>query len=236
MLQGVLPFESVEDLYRRVFRQMKPRTPAPDFDVRFRPYANLDSKIRLEAGHRRISVKISDQLEQAPPQIHESLAWVLLSKLYRKQPPEEVVERYRSFINRKEIRDRAMDVRRSRGRKQVRHPRGRTYDLEAMFDELNAAYFEGTLKKPRIGWSPNSSKRLLGHYDPAHDTIVLSGLLDEAHMPEYVTRYVLFHEMLHLKHPVEYRDSRRCVHSREFKAEERKFPEYAAAIRFLKTL
>lgn len=236
MVQGVLPFESVEDVYRRVFRQIKPRTPEPEFDVRFRPYANLDSKIRLEAGHRCISVKISDQLEQAPPQIHESLAWVLLSKLYRKQAPEEIAERYRRFINREEVRERAMNVRRSRGRKQFRHPQGHTYDLDAMFDELNGAYFEGVLKKPRIGWSPNSSKRLLGHYDPAHDTIVLSSLLDEAGTPEYVTRYVLFHEMLHLKHPVEYRDGRRCVHSREFKAEERKFPEYKAAIRFLKTL
>jgi len=236
MLQGVLPFESVEDVFLRVFRQLKPRTPAPEFEVRFRPYANLDSKIRLEAGHRRISVKISDQLEQAPPAVQESLAWVLLSKLYRKRAPEEVVERYRQFVNRKEIREQAMNVRRKRGRKQVLHPQGIRYDLDRMFDELNVQYFAGELRKPQIGWSPNSSKRLLGHYDPAHDVIVLSGLLDEECTPEFVTRYVLFHEMLHLKHPVEYRDGRRCVHSRAFKAEERKFDQYDAALRFLKTL
>jgi hypothetical protein len=42
--------------------------------------------------------------------------------------------------------------------------------------------------------------------------------------------------MLHLKHPVRLRGSRRCVHSREFQAEEKLFPQLEEAKRFLKTL
>jgi hypothetical protein len=42
--------------------------------------------------------------------------------------------------------------------------------------------------------------------------------------------------MLHLKHPVKLRGSRRCVHSSEFQAEERLFPDLDAAKRFLKHL
>jgi hypothetical protein len=42
--------------------------------------------------------------------------------------------------------------------------------------------------------------------------------------------------MLHLKHPVKLRGSRRCVHSAEFQAEEKTFPHLADARRFLKLL
>ena len=236
MLQGVLPFESVEEMFARVFRRMKPRTDPPEFNVRFRPYANMDSKIRLEAGHRRISVLISDQLEQAPPDVQESLAWVLLGKLYRKEPPPEVLERYRRFANRDDVRRRALEVRKRRGRKYIVEPRGQAHDLDALFDALNAEYFDGEMKKPALGWSLRGSRRLLGHYDPAHHAIVISRLLDDERVPAYVVKYVLYHEMLHLKHPVEYRDQRRCVHSPAFKAEEKRFPRYQDANRFLKGL
>ena len=42
--------------------------------------------------------------------------------------------------------------------------------------------------------------------------------------------------MLHLKHPVRLRGSRRCVHSRQFQQEEKLFPELERARRFLKQL
>jgi predicted metal-dependent hydrolase len=48
--------------------------------------------------------------------------------------------------------------------------------------------------------------------------------------------YIVYHEMLHLKHPVKLRGSRRCVHSSEFRAEEELFPQLEAAKRFLRLL
>jgi predicted metal-dependent hydrolase len=48
--------------------------------------------------------------------------------------------------------------------------------------------------------------------------------------------YIVYHEMLHLKHPVRLRGSRRCVHSPEFQAEEKLFPQLVEANTFLKRL
>jgi hypothetical protein len=42
--------------------------------------------------------------------------------------------------------------------------------------------------------------------------------------------------MLRLKHPVRMRGTRRCVHSREFKLEEGRFPQLAEALAFIKRL
>lgn len=234
MIQSILPFESTEDVYERVFRTLKPRTAPPKFEVRYRPYANLDSRILLEEGHRKILVKVSDQLEQAPAAVQESLAHVLLAKLYRKQIDPEHDRRYREFVNRSEVREQALNVRKRRGRKEIESPAGRHHDLDRMFVDLNAKYFDGQLRRPAVGWSKRASRRLLGHYDPAHDSIVLSRLLDRAEVPAFVVEYVLFHEMLHVKHPVEYRTSRRCVHTPEFKREEKAFAQFAEANLYLK--
>jgi len=55
-------------------------------------------------------------------------------------------------------------------------------------------------------------------------------------MPRWVVEYIVYHEMLHLKHPVRLRGSRRCVHSAEFQAEERLFPRAGEAEGFLKRM
>ena len=234
MIQSILPFESTADVYERVFRTLKPKTSPPEFEVRYRPYANLDSRIMLQEGHRKILVKVSDQLEQAPAAVHEALAHVLLAKLYRKQIDPEHDRRYREFVNRSEVRQEALNVRRRRGRKEMESATGRHHDLDRLFAELNARYFDGKLRKPTVGWSKRGSRRLLGHYDPAHDSIVLSKLLDRPEVPAFVVAYVLFHEMLHVKHPVEYRTSRRCVHTPAFKRDEKEFAQYAEANLYLK--
>jgi hypothetical protein len=43
----------------------------------------------------------------------------------------------------------------------------------------------------------------------------------------------MYHEMLHLKYPAEYRSQRRCVHTKPFKEDEKKFPRYAEAVKML---
>ena len=80
------------------------------------------------------------------------------------------------------------------------------------------------------------ARNLLGHYDPAHNAIIVSRIFDHPKVPRYAVEYIVYHEMLHLKHPVRLRGSRRCVHSREFQAEEKLYPQLEEAKRFLKNL
>ena len=79
-------------------------------------------------------------------------------------------------------------------------------------------------------------RSLLVHYDPAHNAIVISRVFDHPRVPRYAVEYILFHEMLHLKHPVKLRGLRRCVHSSEFRAEEKMFPELEKARKFLRVV
>ena len=65
---------------------------------------------------------------------------------------------------------------------------------------------------------------------------MISRVFDHARVPRYAVEYILYHEMLHLKHPVKLRGSRRCVHSAEFQAEEKIFPHLEQAKDILKRL
>jgi predicted metal-dependent hydrolase len=92
------------------------------------------------------------------------------------------------------------------------------------------------LARPVMTWSGEQSRNRLGHYDPAHNAIVVSSVFDRRRVPRYVVEYIVYHEMLHLKHPVKLRGSRRCVHSAEFQAEEKLFDQLQNAKEFLKSL
>jgi predicted metal-dependent hydrolase len=92
------------------------------------------------------------------------------------------------------------------------------------------------MARPTLTWSRDVSRQSLGHYDPAHNTIVVSRIFDHPRVPRYALEYLLYHEMLHLRHPVKLRGSRRCVHPKQFQEEERLFPDLESAKKFLKTL
>ena len=77
---------------------------------------------------------------------------------------------------------------------------------------------------------------MLGHFDPSHNAIVISRIFDEPHMPELALAYVMFHEMLHLRYPVDHNGVRRRVHTREFREAEKKFPGLAEAKALLKRI
>jgi hypothetical protein len=233
-VESILFFETPEQIYARVFRELKPRTPLPAITVEFCAFANANSQIRLE--NSRLHVRITDILESAPAPILEALAMILLSKLYRRPVPRHFAHRYRLYMNRRDVRHHLQRLRQERGRKYVSGGRGDTYDLEEIFEAINLRYFHGLMARPELGWSRRPSRTMLGHYDPSHHVIILSKLLDRPEVPHLAVEYVMFHEMLHLRHPVEHHGARRCVHTPAFRAAEKEFEHLAEAKAMLKRL
>ena len=233
-VQSSLFFETPEEIYARVFRELKPRTPVPALRVEFCKFANADSSIRLEKGSLR--VRISDLLASAPAPVMEALAHILLGKLYRKPVARLYHHRYRLYLNRRDVRRQADLVRQIRGRKFVSGPQGTVYNLEEIFERLNRQFFDGLLGMPRLGWSRGASRSMLGHFDPSHNAIILSRIFDRPGCPAVALEYVMFHEMLHLRYPVDHNGARRRVHTKEFREAEKKFPRLKEAKEILKRL
>jgi len=233
-IQSSLFFETPEEIYTRVFRDLKPRTPMPELTLQFCEFANADNFIRLDQG--RLHVRMSDLLAGAPAPVMEALAYILLGKLYRKPVARMHSHRYRLYLNRRDVRRQAQLVRQIRGRKFISGPQGAEYNLDEIFERLNREFFDGLLARPLLGWSRQASRGMLGHFDPSHNAIIISRIFDQPRVPALALEYVMFHEMLHLRYPVEHQGVKRRVHTREFREAEKRFPRLRDAKEMLKRL
>lgn len=220
--------------FQEEYRALRPRAPMPPFVLKFRRFTSLNTTIRLREG--RILVSLSDLLEGAPENVIRAIAHILLAKLYKKPVEALHTARFKRFANSAAVARETERIRHARGTKRYFGPEGRFYHLEEIFDSLNMRFFGGLLGRPQLTWSESVAKRSLGHYDATHNTIVVSRVFDRPSSPRYAIEYLLYHEMLHLKHPVRMRGLRRCVHPPAFKEEERLFPQLQEALAFLKRL
>jgi len=222
------------EIFHDEHRRLRPGAEAPELKIEFFAFANVNNTIRLRDG--RLLVRLSDLLEGAPHGVVRAIAHILLAKMYRQPIDRGHAARYRKYVASHEVAAKARLVRQIRGRKRLHSPKGFVYDLEVVFEDLNRRFFHGLLGRPRMSWSPTKTRRILGHYDPAHNAIVISRIFDQQSVPRFAVDYIVYHEMLHLKHPVRLRGSRRCVHSPEFHAEEKLFPHLDRANEFLKRI
>lgn len=220
-----------ERIFHRIYTRLGCEGRPPHFVVDYHPYADLTHTIRLRED--TAYVRLSDVLRHAPMIVLEGAAALLLGRLYRRNTPNDLVEAYREFSYAPVTRRRLLKLRKQRAQQTEHRPAGAYHDLAPMFAQLNRRYFGNRLTLPRLGWSKRSWSRQLGCFDPALGQIVINRLLDRKNVPKYVVNYVLYHEMLHLKHPMRFAHCRRESHSAHFREEERKFGEYSRAMKFL---
>jgi hypothetical protein len=221
-------------LFQRMFTRLGCHGRPPRFRVEFYPYASLVLTIRRR--EETVCVRFSDLLCRAPLSVLEGAAVLLLSRVYRRKASSRLVEPYLAYARSHRTRRRISRMRRGRVRLVSTGPRGRYFDLENLFRDLNERYFEGLLERPHIGWSTRSWRRQFGCYDPGPNQILLNRTMDHPSVPRCVVEYVLFHEMLHVKHPTRRSGCSLVSHSHEFRREEKRFSEFTRARKVLDRL
>ena len=214
-------------LFQRMFTRLGCKGRPPRFRVEFYPYSSLVLTIRRREDV--VYVRFSDLLCRAPLAVLEGAAALLLARVYRRKPSRELTEPYLEYARSDRTRSRMNRMRSGRVRLAATNPRGDHFDLNRMFDDLNRKYFAGQLQRPRIGWSARSWRRQFGCYDPGPNQILLNRRMDRPGVPACAVEYVLFHEMLHVKHPTRRSGCSMVSHSREFREEEKRFPEFERA-------
>jgi hypothetical protein len=218
-------------IFQRIFTRLGCHGRPPQFQVELYPYANLSHTLRLRQDVAY--ARLSDILQEAPVPVIEAAAAILLGQMYRRRVPRDLREAYREFVLAHSTRLHIAHVRRKRARRIPDNPLGSAHDLGPMFGALNAEYFEGRLPRPRLGWSARPWRSQFGCYDPSLDQIVMNKRLDRADVPSYAVEFILYHEMLHVKHPLRAAACGLQAHTPEFRAEEKRFAHYARARKFL---
>jgi len=217
--------------FQRTFTRLGCDGRPPRFRVEFYLYSSLTLTIRRR--EEVVFVRFSDLLRRAPLPVLEAAAALLLARVYRRRAPASLVEPYLEYARSGRTRSRMNRMRLHRVRLRHTGAQGQQFNLDKLFDGLNCKYFAGELPKPHIGWSLRGWRRQFGCYDPGPNQILLNRRLDHPRVPQCAVEYVLFHEMLHVKHPTRRSGCTLVSHSREFHEEEKRFREFARARRIL---
>lgn len=216
--------EYIGEAFRHIAGRMRP----PAINVTFQGFSGLTNTIRIR--ETKVYVKISDILAAAPPEVLRAVAFILVARLYRRRAPTEALRIYREYAYQPEV-ERAIDLARQarrRGPLAGTHV-GQFYDLNRLFSRLNRIYFDNRLRRPHLIWSQRRTRRILGRYDELQDTIVISRTLDDKALPASAVEFVLYHEMLHIRHPSRIVNGRRIYHPPAFRRDERRFARYDEA-------
>jgi hypothetical protein len=195
--------------------------------LRIRVTDNVHTMLSFSRQDGVLEVRLHHMFLVAPDPVIDALAsYIRGSDHAASSALDHFIQRHRRLIRRVPAH-----VRRQRVRI---HARGRYHDLQAIFDELDEAFFDGSVDCA-ITWGPAPRASLprksikLGSYSADARLIRIHPALDQPVVPRYFVSWIVFHEMLHHRHGVSRRGGKRCVHTADFCADEQAYPDYAAA-------
>ncbi len=195
----------------------RPAVPAPK--VFLYPYVEGRSIVRMQGDQAVFT--LNSAFAEAPEDAVRGIAGILFARLEGKR--ESIVPQAWRNASRGFLNDRPA---KATGRKHI-EPVGAHRSLLESYLRV-ALDMELVLPQvPKLSWSQRVAGHRFGHWDADHNVIVISQILDDPEVPEFVLDYVVYHELLHILHPVRMGSgSRRIVHSAAFRRDERKFPQW----------
>jgi hypothetical protein len=219
------------ELADRIHRRLLGRPPLRVPRVAFYPYAQGRSTVREREG--RLEFKLNEGLRGADDLVLEGILGLLTCRIRGVDEGRVDPAAARAY------RDHMVARPPQEGRKGRKHidPVGTHRSLLESYLRVSLDMDIVLPEIPKLSWSKEVARHRFGHWDPDHQAVVISQVLDDPKVPESVLDYVLYHELLHILHPVKMGSgSKRIVHSAAFKRDERKFPDWQEAEKWISRL
>jgi len=174
-------------------------------------------------------VRLNGMFADAPPTVQAALgAWLRSGRRARKSAAalDAWIELRLTRLHREEPSELAL------------RPRGRHHDLDALARELSHGTLLAELERrgglPRITWGRvrrSRSRRALrlGSFEFASRIVRIHPVLDQAAVPGWFVRYVLFHELLHAALDEPRSGTRRVLHGPQFRQRESEYVDFQRA-------
>jgi len=175
------------------------------------------------------SVSLHKIFLDAPKNVMDSLA------CYLKRKDENIAPHVKEFIQNNLT---LLDFTTEKDLQNI-YTQGSFYNLQEIYNELNKDYFNNRLKL-KITWFGKSivrcrSRVTFGLYHDPLKLIKINRLLDNPTFPDYVVKFVVYHEMVHHICPPYYdKNGFQQIHSKEFKAKEARFKHFDLAEKWIK--
>jgi hypothetical protein len=182
---------------------------------------NTHSMIHIRPSNSGYKMRLHHMFLEADTGVLNSLARFVKSR-NRKAPSV-----LRSFVTANSHK-----IKRSprKSRQTIVRSKGRFFDLDALFGQVNREYFANEIDCP-ITWGANrrvlnQNSIKLASYSDRTKTIRVHPALDKSYVPKYVIMGIVYHEMLHHHLGVEHRNGRKIAHSKRFRKLEARYRHY----------
>lgn len=202
-------------------RRLRAAFPGP---VVFAVTDNFHSMVSYDRRGGTLRARVHMMFLDAPPQIQEALVHYIANG---DKKASRAVGQY--------IDANGHRIRASRPVLTPLATKGQHHDLLAIFHEVNAKYFGGTVDA-LITWGRAQRHRepritiKLGSYSAVERLIRIHPSLDRVWVPRYFVQFIVYHEMLHHVIPASRAAGRGVLHPVEFRQREQQFRHYERAV------
>jgi len=179
-------------------------------------FKGFNGNIRKTGKH--IQVSLGRDWEDTTEEIKMGIIQVLLNKLFKTNIDTVNIDLYNIFLKNAHIGVRKTKI---------------DPELKESFQRVDDIYLNGLVELPNLIWGNDNTSKL-GSYDFGTDTIMISNIFNNEETPRKFIDLVMYHEMLHKKHKFKSSGKRSAYHTKEFKADERKFKDFDAVEHELK--
>jgi len=179
--------------------------------------------------------EVCDYMRGADPKVLEEYARTLFNRISGRGPCELYTDVMLTWLESPEFLRRGQPLYLERSRNLTLTHEGREHDLQDLYRSL----VRQRLVSPRLAdgavfsWTAKPNRIKVGYCSTLMKVIAISSIMDDPSVPEFVSEYVLYHELLHLEDGL-------CPgnrhHGKAFQMREELHPKAAEAEAWLKRL
>lgn len=203
------------DILTKAFTQLYPTKDVPKLKINFSgKFSDYNGNVKYERFGRTIialNFSLSKKFKECEEEIRIGIVQELMNKVYKTK-----IETYEQDLYNKFVRHLTNYT-----KKKESSP-----ILKELFEEINSEYFSNLLDEPTLRFG-KISLRTLGNYNYNKDTVTISSVfLDGDKLKDRnLTKFVLYHELLHKKHKFKKVNNQNRHHTKEFKIDEKNYED-----------
>jgi hypothetical protein len=197
----------------------------------FRPFKEF--KVQWQRCGQAATFHITDYMRWADRQLLADFADCMFQRIIAKKRTELYSSTMKEWLRSRNFVDVAQPLYLKRSKNLSFRSEGRTYDLQESFHRLQR---QGLVKDHEgifLSRTRKPNYQRVGYCSALMRVIAISSVMDSELVPEYVTDYVLYHELLHMEDGLSFSGRH---HGPSFRRRERQFPRWEEAELRLKGL
>ncbi|OPY33281.1 MAG: hypothetical protein A4E32_00958 [Methanomassiliicoccales archaeon PtaU1.Bin124] len=180
-----------------------------------------------------VNFLVTDYLERAPPVMLDDFAGCMFQRMRTKRRSEMYSPRMKEWMLSDDFVKLNRPLYLQRSRNLARSHAGRCYDLREGLDRLKAMGLVSTQRDPYLTWTRKPNLQRLGYTSVLMKVVAISSAMDDSRVPQFVSDYVLHHEMIHISDGLR---ANGTYHDTEFHRREKAYPHWREAEAWLKRL